>query len=705
MENINTYKLHQTGPETQTLLDQVNENTTDIAQLQDLYQAFIGSGVTIIQPTDTWPVANPEEKVIYRVIDRVNTPPESYSDYMWNGTAMVLMATYDNAIDPTPTAGSNNPVASGGVLDYVSTNGSAYDISAANSGTAYADLAAALGTDGANVPEAVRKGGMSVKFVQTSDNTYVQFRLMAQSFTTDKTQWQGVDNEIKDLSKNLIESGAAALAIKQRCALIQEFHKVWSGQAYNINNGRWGANADYGGVEMFFVFYNHKYLFNLPVRYVIHFDADGKYLRRKSFTTPITEYTAGYTDVVYIGININISDATLPVFTVKDITTTPIEDLQAEVASIHDDITSINNDIESISTKEVSGDAISITPLTPTMGSWVNNAEVNTPLSFRENAGETYGHIRIDLTSYENIGQILAHDFSCMVSTQSGLLVEAAFVNSDNVVIKLHTKESESSVGGVANRTYDVPNGAVAVYLNYRSTDNTTAEYKTYTRKVGSSNLTSELLDKLKSKLKGKTLYNDGDSVAHGASGEVAYAEQIAEICEMTLTNAAVSGTTIGYKDSDPNYAQSIPERMIANLTDNDYDYIVFEGGFNDISHCQIGEITEGFQPATIDPMTTIGGLEKVCQWLWLNKPTAKKLFVLGQKYNYNAQKPFWEAIISVLEKWGIPYVDIWRETQLIGYNSTNKARWYHDADGLHPNTAAYTNFFVDLIISKLESL
>jgi len=190
MENINTYKLHQTGPETQTILDQVSTNTADIAQLQDLYQAFISSGVTIIQPTDTWPVANPEEKVIYRVIDRVNTPPESYSDYMWNGTTMVLMATYDNAIDSTPTAGSNNPVASGGVLNYVSTNGSAYDISAANSDTAYADLAAALGMDGENVPEAVRKGGMSVKFVQTSDNKYVQYRLMAQSFTTDVTQWQ-----------------------------------------------------------------------------------------------------------------------------------------------------------------------------------------------------------------------------------------------------------------------------------------------------------------------------------------------------------------------------------------------------------------------------------------------------------------------------------------------------------------------------------
>lgn len=183
MENFATYRLTQTGPETQAILDQVNENTTDIAQLRALYEALTQSEPVIIQPSDTWPVADPEENVIYRVIDRVNTPPESYSDYMWNGTAMVLMATYDNAIDSTPTAGSNNPVASGGVLDYVSTNGSAYDISAAHSGTAYEDLAAALGTDGANVPSSVRKGGMSVRFVHTSDNKYVQWRYVGTSIT------------------------------------------------------------------------------------------------------------------------------------------------------------------------------------------------------------------------------------------------------------------------------------------------------------------------------------------------------------------------------------------------------------------------------------------------------------------------------------------------------------------------------------------
>jgi hypothetical protein len=77
-----------------------------------------------------------------------------------------------------------------------------YDISAAHpdgqgNPTPYANLAAALGTGGVNIPEDIRKGGISVKFIQgnaqSSDNKYVQFRCMAQNFTTDITDWQGED--------------------------------------------------------------------------------------------------------------------------------------------------------------------------------------------------------------------------------------------------------------------------------------------------------------------------------------------------------------------------------------------------------------------------------------------------------------------------------------------------------------------------------
>ncbi len=74
-----------------------------------------------------------------------------YSEYSWNGSAYVHISTKTQI-------------------------GEVFDISAykASGGTlvTFADLTAALGTNGANVPASIRKGGMSVKFVQTTPATY-----------------------------------------------------------------------------------------------------------------------------------------------------------------------------------------------------------------------------------------------------------------------------------------------------------------------------------------------------------------------------------------------------------------------------------------------------------------------------------------------------------------------------------------------------
>ena len=114
------------------------------------------------------------------------------------------------AIDAEPTQGSDNLVKSGGVLNSIIQNGPAFDLSAYNAqgGTlaTYADLSAALTALNA-LPADFKKGGMSIKFVQSSDNNYIQARLMANAFTTNITKWQVVDAEPVAKSKNLIESG------------------------------------------------------------------------------------------------------------------------------------------------------------------------------------------------------------------------------------------------------------------------------------------------------------------------------------------------------------------------------------------------------------------------------------------------------------------------------------------------------------------
>lgn len=116
--------------------------------------------------------------------------PQGLNILKYNGSAWVLDTII--GIDNKPTQGSNNLVKSGGALESIIQDGPAFDLSAYNAQggvlATYADLNAAL-TALNQLPSAYKKGGMSMKFVQTIDNKYVQYTSKSQSFTTNLWDW------------------------------------------------------------------------------------------------------------------------------------------------------------------------------------------------------------------------------------------------------------------------------------------------------------------------------------------------------------------------------------------------------------------------------------------------------------------------------------------------------------------------------------
>ena len=67
-----------------------------------------------------------------------------------------------------------------------------YDVTSNNDGVTFESLSALLGSDNLStlIPTAVRCGGMTIRFVQSSDNKYVQYRLTSTSFSTTESDWQ-----------------------------------------------------------------------------------------------------------------------------------------------------------------------------------------------------------------------------------------------------------------------------------------------------------------------------------------------------------------------------------------------------------------------------------------------------------------------------------------------------------------------------------
>lgn len=91
-----------------------------------------------------------------------------------------------------------------------------YDASAHNDGAVFESLQALLSSSNLStlIPTSVRHGGMNIRFIRSSDNKYVQYRLMSDSFSTTEVDWQGVDDYPIKKSRNLIESGGVDAAIK-----------------------------------------------------------------------------------------------------------------------------------------------------------------------------------------------------------------------------------------------------------------------------------------------------------------------------------------------------------------------------------------------------------------------------------------------------------------------------------------------------------
>lgn len=103
-----------------------------------------------------------------------------------------LLAGYDDELKKTYLAG-----------------GIVFDISAHKAAgspatpATFASLTAALGTNGANIPQNMRKGGMTVKFIkgsaQSQSNKYVQYRLTSQTFSTSEADWECIEDAVSAL--------------------------------------------------------------------------------------------------------------------------------------------------------------------------------------------------------------------------------------------------------------------------------------------------------------------------------------------------------------------------------------------------------------------------------------------------------------------------------------------------------------------------
>lgn len=202
-----------------------------------------------------------------------------------------------------------------------------YDVSVHNSGVVFESLQDLLSSSNLStlIPTSVRHGGMIIRFIQgseqISDNKYVQYRLMATSFSINESDWQGVDDEPTVGSDNLVKSGGVSSRLNEVADIKEKVNSIFSLLPNQLDSSfTQGEGYAYKDITTFNPFTNSisfpingyrklnsgvEYLFFVKIKIVTEEDLTFKVDLSSGSATdivlPTERYNTGKTISVYLG--------------------------------------------------------------------------------------------------------------------------------------------------------------------------------------------------------------------------------------------------------------------------------------------------------------------------------------------------------------------------------------------------------------------
>lgn len=224
--------------------------------------------------------------------------------------------------------------------------------------------------------------------------------------------------------------------------------------------------------------------------------------------------------------------------------------------------------------------------------------------------------------------------------------------------------------------------------------------------------------------LKGKTIYNFGDSISNGQGNLVGDkrlgpAELVALDNDMVCTDFAVSGSTMSTAGGGNYILKRINDAISASPITP--DFVLLAGGINDLKVTSVGDFSEpssndDFREKYIGLLDTsnFSGAFETAIYRILNAwPGTQLIYMTEHKMpsHYNdGTETLYQTAEKICKKWCVPILDMWNSGGLnMSVLANNKAYGTGDAnlDGIHtdtthPNGEAYRLYYVPKLKSKL---
>lgn len=215
-------------------------------------------------------------------------------------------------------------------------------------------------------------------------------------------------------------------------------------------------------------------------------------------------------------------------------------------------------------------------------------------------------------------------------------------------------------------------------------------------------------------KLKGKTVYNFGDSLMYGHY-EKGMLDDLCADNEMVLNKYAINGATILGSTGLYNI-----ENQVLNASETVPDFVIFDGLMNDDSittsyTTNLGTLSDSFIVTDLDTNTFYGAMEHLIYTIRNKYVTSNIIFVCCHKTpsrDKTAQDTLQEAVRKCCEKWSIPYVDVYNHGQINCYMESMRTTWSYNnqgetsgGNGTHLTGAGYNKWYAPLIKAKMLEL
>ena len=203
--------------------------------------------------------------------------------------------------------------------------------------------------------------------------------------------------------------------------------------------------------------------------------------------------------------------------------------------------------------------------------------------------------------------------------------------------------------------------------------------------------------------LKGKRILAFGDSIMHGSgNNDEGIADMIAAKYAMTALDYSVPGASFADRSERSRISNQI---RVAYNDQAQADIILLNGGTNDMGHMPFGETAAGFDMSEVEENSFSGGMQKA---LWMLKACWKDTPIIYTRvhnmdlFEDRIERQYGDRALDIMEKWGIPSVDLYNGTTM---NTENKAicdrytfvdeRYGNEHDSIHPNALGYAKFYL----------